>query len=46
MLKQIRNYFNTDMTRLEASNWDEVEEEVGRIIKSSRAGKNFKGNAP
>lgn len=44
MLREINEYFKTEMTGLDANEWDEVEEEIGKIVKSARAGTNFKGN--
>ena len=43
MLMQIQNYFGAEMTKVATDDWDELEETVTRIIKSSRAGTNFKG---
>ncbi|KAL9108523.1 MAG: hypothetical protein Q9227_006738 [Pyrenula ochraceoflavens] len=43
MLMSIQQYFGTEMTKVETGDWDEVEEQVSKIIKSSRAGSNFKG---
>ncbi|KIX92098.1 uncharacterized protein Z520_12182 [Fonsecaea multimorphosa CBS 102226] len=41
MLMEIQKYFNTHMTKVSTDDWDELEEQVSRIIKSSRAGSNF-----
>lgn len=40
-MDQISRYFGTVMTKLDISDWDEVEKTVKAVIKSSRAGKNF-----
>ncbi|KAL9108839.1 MAG: hypothetical protein Q9187_008247 [Circinaria calcarea] len=42
MLMQIQNYFQIEMTRIDTSDWDMVEETVKKVIKSSRADPNFK----
>lgn len=42
MLKQIQDYFKCEMTRVDTSDWDQVEETVKRVIKSSRAGTNLR----
>lgn len=42
LLNQISSYFNITPTRLPNGDWDEVEEIVKRVIKSSRAGTNMK----
>lgn len=44
-LMEIQKYFNTHMTKVATDDWDELEEQVSRIIKSSRAGANFKEGA-
>lgn len=44
MLMQIQSYFQAEMTKVATDDWDELEETVTKIIKSSRAGTNFKGN--
>ncbi|ETI20446.1 hypothetical protein G647_08481 [Cladophialophora carrionii CBS 160.54] len=44
-LMEIQKYFNTTMTKVTTDDWDELEEQVSRIIKSSRAGSNFKEGA-
>lgn len=44
MLMQIQEYFQAEMTKVSTEDWDELEETVTKIIKSSRAGVNFKGN--
>ncbi|KAI9830876.1 MAG: RNA helicase required for poly(A+) mRNA export [Phylliscum demangeonii] len=43
LLQTIGQYFNVPITRVETSDWDEVEKAVQRVIKSSRAGTNLKG---
>lgn len=43
-LMEIAKYFGTEIQRLDTSDWDDLEETVTKIIKSSRAGANFKGN--
>lgn len=45
-LMDISQYFQCEITRLDTSDWDEVEEQVSKIIKSSRSGNNFKGGIP
>lgn len=42
MLKAIQEYFQCEMTRVDTSDWDQVEETVKRVIKSSRAGTNLR----
>lgn len=42
-LMQIQKYFGTEMTQVATDDWDELEETVTKIIKSSRAGTNFQG---
>ena len=42
MLKEIQDYFKCEMTRVDTSDWDQVEETVKRVIKSSRAGTNLR----
>jgi ATP-dependent RNA helicase DDX19/DBP5 len=41
MLQDIQNYFQTDITRIDTRDWDEVEGMVKTIIRSSRSGSNF-----
>lgn len=41
MLQDIKTYFNTEIQRVNTQDWDEVEEVVKTIIRSSRAGSNF-----
>jgi ATP-dependent RNA helicase DDX19/DBP5 len=38
----IQQYFNCEMIRIDTKDWDDVEEMISKIIKSSRAGENFK----
>lgn len=38
-LYDIANYFKTEMVPLDTSDWDQVEEQIEEVIKSSRAGK-------
>lgn len=42
MIKEISDYFGVDMTSLPHNDWDKVEETIKKVIKSSRAGSNFK----
>lgn len=42
MLNEIQEYFNVTMTKVDTSDWDQVEETVKRVIKSSRAGSNLR----
>ncbi|KAG8526856.1 uncharacterized protein KY384_008285 [Bacidia gigantensis] len=42
MIQQIRDYFGVDMTALPHDDWDMVENMIKKVIKSSRAGSNFK----
>jgi len=41
-LMAIQQYFNCEMIRIDTKDWDDVEEMISKIIKSSRAGENFK----
>lgn len=41
MLKEISDYFGVEMTSLPHNDWDQVEEIIKKVIKSSRAGSNF-----
>ncbi|PGH27627.1 ATP-dependent RNA helicase DBP5 [Polytolypa hystricis UAMH7299] len=41
MLMDIKNYFQTDMMRVDSHDWDEVETVVKNVIKSARSGQNF-----
>ena len=42
MIRQISQYFGVEMTGLPYDDWDEVEEIIKKVIKSSRAGKDFR----
>ena len=42
MLMAIQNYFRIEMTRVDTSDWDSVEDTVKRVIKSSRAAPDYK----
>jgi ATP-dependent RNA helicase DDX19/DBP5 len=44
-LMDIQRYFGAEITKVSTSDWDELEETVSKIIKSSRAGSNFKEGA-
>ncbi|KAF1951211.1 putative ATP dependent RNA helicase [Byssothecium circinans] len=41
-LHQIANYFQTELHPVDTSDWDNVEDLIKRVIKSSRAGKSTK----
>lgn len=41
MLQNIQNYFQTDIQSVNTRDWDEVEEMVKGIVKSSRSSANF-----
>ena len=41
MLMQISEYFGVEMASLPFDDWDVVEKDIKKVIKSSRAGKNF-----
>lgn len=43
-LMEIQKFFGAEITKVSTEDWDELEETVTKIIKSSRAGSNFKGN--
>ena len=45
MLMEIQKYFGSEMTKVATDDWDELEETVTRIIKSSRSGNNFQAGA-
>ena len=45
MIAQISDYFGVTMTALPHNDWDEVEEVIKKVIKSSRAGKDFRPQA-
>lgn len=42
MISQISDYFAVEMTALPYNDWDTVEEVIKKVIKSSRAGKDFR----
>lgn len=44
MLMEISKYFGAEITKVATDDWDDLEETVTKIIKSSRAGSNFRGN--
>lgn len=44
-LMDIQKYFGVEMAKVATDDWDELEESVSKIIKSSRAGANFKEGA-
>jgi ATP-dependent RNA helicase DDX19/DBP5 len=44
MLMQIQEYFGTPMTKVATDDWDELEDTIQKIIRSSRSGNNFVGN--
>jgi ATP-dependent RNA helicase DDX19/DBP5 len=44
-LMEIQRYFGADMTKVATDDWDELEETVTKIIKSSRSGSNFQDGA-
>ncbi|RMZ86523.1 hypothetical protein DV736_g6250, partial [Chaetothyriales sp. CBS 134916] len=43
LLMDIQEYFGTNIQQVSTNDWDELEEKVSKIIKSSRAGTNFQG---
>ncbi len=45
MIRQIEDYFSVPMTALPYNDWDQVEDTIKKVIKSSRAGSNFKTKA-
>ena len=45
MLMDIQKYFGSEITRVSTEDWDDLEEIVTKIIKSSRSGTNFQGGA-
>lgn len=45
MLMDIQRYFGAEIIKVQTDDWDELEEQVTKIIKSSRAGANFRGGA-
>lgn len=44
-LMVIQQYFGAQMTKVATDDWDELEETVTKIIKSSRSGSNFQDGA-
>ncbi len=42
MIREIQEYFGVDMTSLPSDDWDQVEDIIKKVIKSSRAGKDFR----
>ena len=42
MIRQISDYFGVQMTGLPYNDWDEVEDIIKKVIKSSRASKDFR----
>lgn len=45
MLMKIQDYFGVEISAVSTDDWDDLEEQVTKIIKSSRAGANFQGGA-
>ena len=41
-LRGIADYFKIPLERLDNSDWDSIEAQVQKVLKSSRAGANFK----
>lgn len=41
MLRDIINYFDTPILQVKTDDWDEVEETIKKVLKSSRAGTNL-----
>lgn len=41
MLNEIQSFFNTTIQRIDAGDWDEVEEIIKKTIKNPRSGANF-----
>ena len=41
LVKEISEYFAIEMTSLPYNDWDQIEEIVKKVVKSSRAGANF-----
>lgn len=41
MIEEISDYFNVQMEPLPYDDWDQVEEIIKKVVKSSRAGSNF-----
>lgn len=44
-LMKIQEYFGAEITKVATDDWDELEETVTKIIKSSRSGSNFQDGA-
>lgn len=42
MIRQIQDYFGVEMTSLPSHDWDNVEDVIKKVIKSSRASKDFR----
>jgi ATP-dependent RNA helicase DDX19/DBP5 len=40
-LKEIAEYFRIILQRLDSSDWDGIETNIQKVLKSSRAGANF-----
>ncbi len=45
MIREIEEYFEVKMTSLPSDDWDKVEDVIKKVIKSSRAGKDFRPEA-
>ena len=43
-LSKIAQFFGIELVKLDQNDWDETEEVIQKVIKSARAGANFKGN--
>lgn len=41
MLMQIQKYFNTEITRIDTRDWDEVEDIIKKTIKNPRSQANY-----
>ena len=44
-LMKIQKFFNAEITKVATNDWDELEDTVTKIIKSSRSGSNFQDGA-
>lgn len=44
-LMVIQKYFGVEIIKLDTTDWDDLEDQVTKIVKSSRAGKNLQGSA-
>lgn len=42
MIREIQEYFGVEMTSLPSHDWDNVEDIIKKVIKSSRASKDFR----